>query len=206
MSKLDFNFNEITSKLQKKLSNSSVIPRPIAWISTLNENGTVNLAPFSYFAILSTSLLVVSFMKPKDGHKDTYRNIMRTKEAVVNIADLSLLEVLDETSKSLDYNESEVLINNLTLEASKSIETPKIKEASINMEVLLEFDKDMPYRDSDEIEVNIVLLRIQSMSINKDIFDEEKEYILREKLNPISRLDGSNFGKSVILDYKRKHI
>lgn len=86
----------------------SVIPRPIAWITTLNEIASVNLAPFSFFNVISPTLLAVSFQKTNDKQKDTFLNLVREKEAVIHIVDESLLEVMDQTSASLAVNESEV--------------------------------------------------------------------------------------------------
>src|SRR5699024_3911685 len=99
MSKINFDFDLIENELRSKLLKGSVIPRPIAWISTLNETGTLNLAPFSYFNVVSSTMMIVSFMRMEASQKDTFVNLMREKEAVVHIVDYSLLEKMDETGK-----------------------------------------------------------------------------------------------------------
>ena len=81
MSYHSFDYDELTPKAHFKLSKGSIIPRPIAWISSRNSDGSHNLAPFSHFNLASSSLLMVSFMrKPtaddvQDGLKDTARNL-----------------------------------------------------------------------------------------------------------------------------------
>lgn len=98
--------------LQKyNLMGSSVIPRPIAWISTTNEDRSINLAPFSYFTPLSSepATLIVSIGHKKNGElKDTLKNLRRTKKCTINIATPEFLEELHQSSFSYEYNESEV--------------------------------------------------------------------------------------------------
>ncbi len=60
-----FSFDELSAKDRSKFIKGSIIPRPIAWITTLNEDGSVNLAPFSYFNLLNTSTVMVSFFRPE---------------------------------------------------------------------------------------------------------------------------------------------
>jgi flavin reductase (DIM6/NTAB) family NADH-FMN oxidoreductase RutF len=93
------------------LMGSSVIPRPIAWISTKNEDESVNLAPFSYFTPLSSSpaTLIVSIGHKKNGAlKDTLKNLRRTKKCTINISSPEFLKELHQSSFSYEYNESEI--------------------------------------------------------------------------------------------------
>ncbi len=199
-----YKYTELKKKEQQKITQSSVLPRPIAWITTLNENGTVNLAPFSYFSQFSPSLLAVSFTKEASGYKDTYLNLIREKEAVVNIADVSLLKQLDESSRDIPYNTSELEGSGLHVDQGIEVKTPPIKEALINFEVVLE--DEMAFSDLDgNADNNVVFLRIVSVHIDDSVFDEEKVYVLSEQLRPIARLGGPNYSTIKPINFKRKH-
>lgn len=205
MESLFINFKDLKVSEQRKISQGSVIPRPIAWVSTINENGSINLAPFSYFSQLSPTLLSVSFLKQKGESKHTYLNIMRTKEAVVHISTLDQIDLIDESSMDLDYNESEVDILNIEMSGSALINTPRVKDAPISFEVKLEDTLDFNKSGTDQVENNVVFLRIVGVHLSSEVYDEESGYILIDKLNPISRLSGPNYGIIKQIDYKRKH-
>ena len=94
-------YNQQNSSQRYNLMASTVIPRPIAWITTLNENGTINLAPFSYFTPLSSNpaTLVVSIGHKTNGEmKDTLKNIKRNKKCTICIASPEFLEPLHSQS------------------------------------------------------------------------------------------------------------
>lgn len=205
MENLFIDFKDLKVSEQRKISQGSVIPRPIAWVSTINENGTINLAPFSYFSQLSPTLLSVSFLKQKGESKHTYLNIMRTKEAVVHISTFDQIDLIDESSMDLNYNESEVDILNIEMSDSVLINTPRIKDAPISFEVKLEDTLDFNKSGTDQIENNVVFLRIVGVHLSSEVYDKESGYILIDKLNPISRLSGPNYGIIKQIDYKRKH-
>src|SRR6478735_6540789 len=83
---------------------SLVTPRPIAWVTTLNPDGTVNAAPFSFFNVLGSEPPIVGFCPGDRGDgtpKDTVRNIRRAHEFVVNLVDESVAEAMNKTSASL---------------------------------------------------------------------------------------------------------
>lgn len=205
MENLFIDFKDLKVSEQRKISQGSVIPRPIAWVSTINENGTINLAPFSYFSQLSPTLLSVSFLKQKGESKHTYLNIMRTKEAVVHISTFDQIDLIDESSMDLNYNESEADILNIEMSDSVLINTPRIKDAPISFEVKLEDTLDFNKSGTDQIENNVVFLRIVGVHLSSEVYDKESGYILIDKLNPISRLSGPNYGITKQIDYKRKH-
>lgn len=190
-------FAKLDRKQRMKLIKGSIIPRPIAWITTKNADESINLAPFSYFNMLSSTLVGVSFVRGEAGRqKDTLRNLLREKEAVINIPDLSLIAQVDQSSEPLPENESEVSLTGLTLTGSRSVSTPGIKEAKIRLETVLEQHLPLLEMDGNETEADLVLLRIRYAHIRQDVFDEEKEYILHEKLDPLARLGGPYYAVS----------
>ena len=104
-------FNKIESKERYKLMAGNIIPRPVAWIVTEN-NGVLNVAPFSYFTGISSKppLLMVSIGRKKptiDEPKDTYKNIRETKKATVCLVPLNLYEKMDKTGEVLPFGVNE---------------------------------------------------------------------------------------------------
>ena len=191
-------------KQRSKLIKGSIVPRPIAWISTLNENGSTNLAPFSYFNVVADNILSVSFLPGASHNKDTLRNILRNKEAVINTATLDLVDLMNESSLSYKPEESEAELLNITMGSSQRIKTPSIKDAKINLEVKLL--QHIPIKDSkDTHKSDMVLLEVISASFDPEILDTVHNYIIIDKLEPISRLSGPYFGTTKQLDgIKRK--
>lgn len=171
----------------RKLLSGSVLPRPIALISTLQENGKLNMAPFSYFTIVSATppLVSVSVRYDTDTQKDTSRNIFRNKEFVVHIISPDFLEKANETSTSLSPEESEVEFAGLTPISSVSIKTPGIKEAKVRMEC--EYVTHVPFEHND-----LIIGKIKTFHVDEEVYDNGK--IKLEVLNPVSRLSGKRYG------------
>jgi flavin reductase (DIM6/NTAB) family NADH-FMN oxidoreductase RutF len=125
---------------------ATILPRPIAWTSTLNEDGSANLAPFSFFTGVSsdppTCLICVSRRRRQpDGTrppKDTWRNIERTGEYVIHVVDDALGPRMNATSRDVPYGTDEFDEVGLTKVASDRIAPPRIAEAPVAMECRLE--------------------------------------------------------------------
>src|ERR1051325_7717269 len=116
---------------------SLVTPRPIAWVTTLNENGAVNAAPFSFFNALGGNPPIIGFApgdRDDGSPKDTARNIRRTHEFVVNLVDEAVAEAMNRTSASLPYGGSELESVGLTAMASSVVKPPRIGEAPASLE------------------------------------------------------------------------
>lgn len=197
MTKLKIDFDTIDEKSRMKLVKGSIIPRPIAWITSLNENGSVNLAPFSYFNVVSPTLVVVSFQRNGDKQKDTFVNIFREKEAVIHIVDESLIDAMDKSSTPLERNKSEVELTNLTLSSSMKIKTPGIEEALIRFEVVLEESITLKNYQKDDEEADLVILRVIGSIVDEKVYDSKQGYVLSDVLRPIARLGGTD-RKSVV--------
>lgn len=200
---LKFDFKKIDDNKKVKIVQGSVSPRPIAWISSSNKNGLVNLAPFSYFQMLTSSLVSVSFLRIDGKMKDTPTNIINNNEAVIHIASSGLIEQLDVTSKRIDYNKSEVDLTNLTLVPSTLVKVKSIKEAKIRLEVNL--DKHIELKDeNDLITADLIIFRVIYAHVSKDIYDTNTSYIDVIKLDPLARLAGPNYATiKLVTDFKR---
>lgn len=198
-----YDFSKIESSLQKKLLQGSVVPRPIAWVTSIGEEGLVNVAPFSYFSVISHSLVTLSIQTRDKQHKDTYRNILNQKEAVIHIVDESLLEVMDESAQNYPPDISEVETLNLALKPSQKVEVPSLEKPKISIEVTL-LD-EIECKNENDIEANLLILKVVNLTISEAVFDCEKEYILIDKLKPVARLAGPQYGKVGLIDYQRKY-
>jgi flavin reductase (DIM6/NTAB) family NADH-FMN oxidoreductase RutF len=122
-----------------RLLISTVVPRPIALVSTVGEDGVLNVAPFSMFMGISSNppMLAVSIASRKGVEKDTTRNIKFTKDFVVNVVDEGLAEKMNLTSADVPPEISEFDYAGLTPAESAKVSSPLVKEAPISMECRL---------------------------------------------------------------------
>jgi flavin reductase (DIM6/NTAB) family NADH-FMN oxidoreductase RutF len=141
-------FKDIESKERYKLMSQNIIPRPIAWIVTEN-NGIVNVAPFSYFTGVSSvpPLLMVSIGRKKptiDEPKDTFKNIKETKKATICLVEPDMMEIIDKTGEVLPFNQSEAQKFGIELERIDENFPPIIKgvKRAFFTELYGTFEKD----------------------------------------------------------------
>jgi flavin reductase (DIM6/NTAB) family NADH-FMN oxidoreductase RutF len=117
-----------------------VTPRPIAWVTSVDGEGRVNLAPFSFFNAFGSNPPVVVFSPTlrRDGSKkDTLRNVEETGEFVLNAAVAELAEQVNLSSKEIPHEESEVELTGLTLTPSLRVRPPRIAESPAHLECKL---------------------------------------------------------------------
>src|SRR5699024_1689990 len=129
-----------TERDNYKFLIGSVIPRPIAFVTTLNTEGAINGAPFSYFNVVSSNppMLSLSIQRNEGLPKDTARNIIQNHEFVVHIVDEQNVAKINETAKHLPSNESEIELADFSPVESIKVSVPGVKEAKIRMECILE--------------------------------------------------------------------
>ncbi len=177
-----------------KFLTGSIIPRPVAFITSLSENGIVNGAPFSYFNIVSSHppLLSVSIQRKDGVQKDTSRNIIEKGEFVVHITDETNVEKVNKTAASIPANESEVEMAGLTTVKSIKVAAPGIQEAKIRMECVLEHWIELG-GNGDVVGCDLIIGRVVHYHIEESLYDHGR--IDPEKLGAISRLAGSNYAK-----------
>ena len=131
---------ELPQQTVIKLIFNLVVPRPIAWISTVSKKGVVNLAPFSFYNAITTKppLLMVSIGKRKDGSlKDTSRNIRETGEFVINLVSRELLEKMHLTGRDYPPEVSEAEELGIELSESQVVKPPRVKEAPAALECVV---------------------------------------------------------------------
>jgi len=121
----------------------AIVPRPIAWVSSLSADSTENLAPFSFFNAVTSTPPILMFSVTKydedkpDKFKDTVRNIVDTEEFVVNIVDRSLLEEMNQSSARLEHGHSEFEFANVERADSRLIDPPRVADSRISFECRL---------------------------------------------------------------------
>jgi flavin reductase (DIM6/NTAB) family NADH-FMN oxidoreductase RutF len=127
---------DLETEATYKLITGIVVPRPIAWVTTLSPGGTVNLAPFSFFTCVSPKppLLAISVGHKAGVYKDTARNILAREEYVIHIADFSHLEALHHTSTEYPPDISEVEAARLATLPSDEVGVPRLRDAPVAME------------------------------------------------------------------------
>ena len=135
------NPTEISAKDRYKLVIGTILPRPIAWVSTMSKAGELNLAPFSYFTVASTNPLTLLFC-PQNSRdnlkKDTLRNVYEVPEFVINLTNEETAEAMNCTATTLPHGYSEFEYAGLTPVASQTISVPRVAEAPVAFECKLQ--------------------------------------------------------------------
>jgi flavin reductase (DIM6/NTAB) family NADH-FMN oxidoreductase RutF len=190
----------------------SILPRPIAWVSTINANGVPNLAPFSTFTFASSNPPVVCFApafksREVDGKtivvpKDTLKNIETTHDFVVNIVSLPIAEKMNQTSGNYPPGVDEFVKAGLTAVPSNEVRAPRVGEAMVSYECRL---RQIINFGSHDGAGNLVLGDVVGFHFADGVY--ENNHIDLEKLQPIARLSGSSYCKvESIFDMVRPEI
>ncbi len=166
-----------------------VTPRPIAWVTSIDGEGHVNLAPFSFFNAFGANPPVVVFSPTlrRDGSKkDTLRNVESWGEFVLNAAVESLSEQVNLSSAEVPYGQSEVELTGLTLTPSVKVKPPRIAESPVHLECrVLQI---MPVGDGPT-SANLVIGQVLLIHVDDALIDETGRVDPR-KLKTIARLGG----------------
>lgn len=176
---------EVGSGAMYHLLNAVIAPRPVAWVSTRAADGVANLAPHSFTTIFSTDPPIVGFVSV--GRKDSLRNCEATGEFALNIASQALLERLNLTAADAPPDVDEFAIANLTHLPCERIAAPRVAEAPVALET----------RVVQIIPVGncwLVLGEVLLVHIAGEVWDVERSRIDPQRLDPVLRLAGSQFG------------
>jgi flavin reductase (DIM6/NTAB) family NADH-FMN oxidoreductase RutF len=168
---------------------SLITPRPIAWVTTLNETGTVNVAPFSFFNAFGADPPIIGFAPGNrdDGTpKDTARNIRRSHEFVVNLVDEATAEAMNRTSAPLPYGVSELESAGLTAAASSVVAPPRIAEAPASLEC----------KEWGTLEIGrnrVIIGLVKRVQVRDALIDPDKLRIRAEHFHAIGRMASPNW-------------
>lgn len=177
-----------------KLLRNVVTPRPVALVTTVDEEGVVNAAPFSFFnAIAFDPCMVVLGLeaRPDGSPKDTSRNIRATQEFVVNIVDRAMAERMNLCSMPLPPGESEIPLAGFTTASSEHVRPPRIVEAPAALECTRHTTLELGNRRE------IVVGEVRAIALREALLlDEEKLHVDHEGLDTIARLGGNFYATS----------
>jgi flavin reductase (DIM6/NTAB) family NADH-FMN oxidoreductase RutF len=171
---------------------SVVVPRPIAWVTTIDLSGRVNLAPFSFFNAFGANPPIVVFSPTlrRDGtKKDTLLNLEQIGEFVVNAAVEDVAEKLNATSAELPRGQSEAEYAGLTLVASAKVQPPRVAESPVHLECRL---RQIMSMGEGPIAANLVIGEVVLIHIEERVLDAKGQVDPR-KLRAIARLGGSDY-------------
>lgn len=180
-----------------KLMTSAIIPRPIAFVSTISNEGIPNLAPFSYFSMVSHNppMVSISFSISRRRPKDTRENILSTREFTVNIISESFVEAANATSVESPATTDEWILSGLTPKPSLSVKPPLVHESSVSLECELYSFQDICAPRTSHITTTVVLGLIKHMHVRENVLDDTGEAVDPGKLQPVSRLGGVRYGR-----------
>jgi flavin reductase (DIM6/NTAB) family NADH-FMN oxidoreductase RutF len=187
---MEFAASTLGPEAMYKLLTGIVVPRPIAWVTTLIPGGGVNLAPFSAFTFVSNKppMVGINVGRKAGVLKDTGNNIHSSGEFVVNIPDDSMIEPVHLSAVEYPPEVSEAELLGLDVVASATIRTPRLALAPISMECRLH--RAIAFGDTgSEFMVGEVL----AFHIRDDLYVNGK--IDTSKLRPICRLGGPNYAR-----------
>ncbi|CAH2714272.1 hypothetical protein BACCIP111895_01433 [Neobacillus rhizosphaerae] len=175
-----------------KLLVGSILPRPIAFVSTMDENGIANAAPFSFFTAIGADPMLICFSPMRRGtdgaKKDTLVNIEKTDQFVINIVSEGMAQQMNDCAIEFAADIDEIEEVGFTKEPSMKVAVPRIKESHIHLECelyqVLHFG-DKPGAGS------LVIGKVVHIHVNGELYNKGR--IETAKLKPVGRMAGNVF-------------
>jgi len=174
--------DELEGRAGYFLLTSMVVPRPIAWVSSLSAEGRRNLAPHSYFNAISSDPLIVHFTST--GVKDTLRNVQATREFVVNVVSRDLVEEMNLTSANFPPEEDEFLWAGLDGAPSQFVAPDRVARAKVAIECTVNHIHSLGNG-------NMVFGDVRCVHVDESVMTDDR--IDPHLLQPVSRLGGSYY-------------
>lgn len=173
-----------------RLITGVVVPRPIAWVTSLSGSGVLNLAPFSAFTFVSPKppMLAISVGRKGGTYKDTAQNILNNEEYVVHIADSSLMTAVHESSTEHPPDVSEVEELRLSTLPGERVKVPRLVAAPIAMECRFRQCLEFGETRSRLIVGEVLVFHLRDGLLNNGKIETEA-------LDPIARIAGPRYAK-----------
>jgi flavin reductase (DIM6/NTAB) family NADH-FMN oxidoreductase RutF len=160
-----------------RLLTAVVVPRPIAWVSSVSASGVVNLAPHSFYTVACARPPIVQFTSVRK--KDTLRNVLETGEFVVNLAPAPLLDEVNNSAARFAPDQSEPDALGITMEPGVTVRPPRVAASPVAIECTLHSTNELG--DS-----TVVLGDVRMISVAEEVLvDGHPEYA---RLDPLARL------------------
>jgi flavin reductase (DIM6/NTAB) family NADH-FMN oxidoreductase RutF len=182
---MEFDLAKLEAKDRYKLLSSTVIPRPIALITTVDEQGRVNAAPYSFFNMFSEDppTCVIGVQRRPDGRpKDTAHYIREDGEFVVNMVDMDLAEAMNITAINFEPGIDELAMARLTTLPSRLVKPPRIANAPVAFECKRTFTMQL------SAERDIVVGQVLTMHAREGLIDPETLYLDQSQYDVVGRL------------------
>jgi len=181
----------LTEREKYRMLTSCIVPRPIAWVTTIDKNGIVNAAPFSYFTGISIEppLVVFAVERRQGKKKDTVLNIEETKEFVVNVVTVDNVNKMNETSQDFEHHIDELKMTCLTEIPSQVVKPPSIKESPVHLECIL--DQIIEIGSSPH---SLVIGEVKVITLEDELYDNGR--LDMNKLQAVGRMGGRYYVKS----------
>ena len=182
----------IPASLAYQLLTTTVIPRPIGFISSLSPEGVANLAPFSFFnAVCGEPPMIMFGAGNRHPLKDTLRNVQAIREFVVNIVSEEIAEAMNLTAADYAPHISEFGVSGLTPVPSDLVRPPRVLESPVNMECRVH---DIIEVSSRPMGGSIVIGEVIRFHVRDSIIDKDM-LIDPDKLKPVARLGGPSYSR-----------
>lgn len=174
----------------------AVTPRPIAFASTIDSAGNVNLSPFSFFNVFSANPPIMIFSPARRGRdnttKHTYENVLQVKEVVINIVNYDIVQQMSLSSTEYGKGVNEFEKAGLTPLASQTIKPPRVAESPVQFECRV---NEVISLGTEGGAGNLVICEVLKMHINDAILDADGK-IDPVKLDAVSRMGGNWYGRA----------
>jgi flavin reductase (DIM6/NTAB) family NADH-FMN oxidoreductase RutF len=183
---------------------SVLVPRPIAWTVTINEDGTYNCAPFSFFMGVSSKPPMIAFAvgERRTGVKDTARNIRQRPDFTVNIVNERLATQMVQTSGDYVYGVNEFERAGLTRLKSDIVAAPRIQGAPVQMECRVSRIVEIP-----EARTVLIVGNVLRFHVDTEVLDPTTGLVDIRKLKPVGRLGGRQYCRvSDIFEMERPQV
>ena len=180
----------LETKELHKILLSSIAPRPIAFASTIDSNGNVNLSPFSYFNVFSSNPPILIFSPSRRARynttKHTLENAMETKEVVINVVNFPIVEQMSKSSVEYEKGVNEFIETGLTQVKSLLVKPPRVLESPISFECKVQ---DIISLGESGGAGQLIIAKVVQIHIDKKFIDNKGD-IDSEKLDLVARMGG----------------
>ena len=168
---------------------SCVVPRPIAWVSSIHPNGAINLAPFSFFNALASNpkLVMISFngYHQHGDEKDSLFNIKSSGEFVLNMVSLAMKDAMNTTTAEVPHEINEIELAGLATEESILVKPPRVSAAPIHLECVFHQEIKLPCTLENSINT-MIIGRVLGIHIKDEVLSDG--LIDLDKIKPMARL------------------
>lgn len=188
---------QVPSQENYRLFISGIVPRPVAFVATLDKDGNQNLAPFSFFNIITSNPPVFAFGVSKnptreDGSKDTLTNILETGELTINFISEWFLDAANYTAIPSPKGVDEFKLANLTPAQSKKVKPPHVAESAFSIEAKLLTTHNFTTVTNEKSGTVVLVEGIHSW-VREDILNKDRRTIDISKYKPVARLGAINY-------------